>query len=288
MSEPSQAIMQHVPSLRRHARLLTGSREIGDEYVRICLELVLEEPERLAGDDLRVALFRAFHAVWDAVAESLEGTSPLGRPQLEARLDEGLAGLAPPARRALLLVVAEGFGYDEVARILGIGQDEVRGLIEEARHALHDQVSVPVLIIEDQSLIAMELARIVEDMGHQVIGIVAREQTAVEQAREQHPGLVLADIRLIDDESGIAAAQKILEHYDVPVVFVTGYPERLLTGGRLEPAFVVAKPFDDEALKVTIAHALATYASPEKAHRHRAALLAKLARITGAGLDRPA
>jgi RNA polymerase sigma factor (sigma-70 family) len=286
MSEPSQAIMQHVPSLRRHARLLTGSHDIGDEYVRICLELVLEEPERIAGDDLRVALFRAFHDVWDAVAKSIEGASAHESTQLEERLEQGLARLAPLERRALLLVVAEGFTYEQVAAILGIDQAKVRSLIDEARHALYHDVSVPVLIIEDQSLIAMDVSRIVEEMGHHVIGVVAREQAAVQEAREQHPGLVLADVRLLDDESGIAAAQKILESYDVPVVFVTGYPERLLTGGGVEPAFVVSKPFDDEALKVTIGHALATYASPEKAGAHRRALLAKLAQITGTGLDR--
>lgn len=287
MSEPSQAILQHVPSLRRHARLLTGSHDIGDEYVRICLELVLEEPGRLAGDDLRVALFRAFHAAWDAVAKSIEVSTAHASTQLEARLEQGLARLAPLERRALLLVVAEGFTYEEVARILDIDPARVRGLIDEARHALYEDVSVAVLIIEDQSLIAMDVSRIVEEMGHHVVGVVAREQSAVDEAQEQRPGLVLADVRLLDDESGIAAAQRILERFDVPVVFVTGYPERLLTGGRLEPAFVVAKPFDDETLKVTISHALATYASPEEAGAHREALLAKLAQITGTALDRP-
>ena len=119
-----------------------------------------------------------------------------------------------------------------------------------------------MLIIEDEQIVASDIARIVEDMGHRVAGMASHQEQSVALAEQLKPGLVLADIRLEGDGDGIAAAQRILESYAVPIVFVTGYPERLLTGGGLEPAFVVAKPFDSEALKVTIAHALATYASP--------------------------
>ena len=132
---------------------------------------------------------------------------------------------------------------------------------------------MPVLIIEDETLIAMELDRIMRSMGHTVVGVASREATAVEQAEQTSPGLVLCDIKLLDEDNGIAAAQRILQRFDVPVVFVTAFSEMLLTGGRLEPAFVVAKPFDEETLKVTVAQALSTYASPGTARDHKADLL---------------
>ena len=180
--------------------------------------------------------------------------------------------------------MVEEFTYEETAWILGMTVDQVRRSVAKARRDLLSKVSVPVLIIEDEQIVASDIARIVQDMGHRVAGIAASQTDAVALADRLKPGLVLADIRLEDGGDGIAAAHTILEAYSVPIVFVTGYPERLLTGSGLEPAFVVAKPFDDEALKVTIAHALGTYASPDDAHRHRDELLAKLKEITGQGL----
>jgi CheY-like chemotaxis protein len=179
----------------------------------------------------------------------------------------------------------EKFTHAEIARILGLDEAEVGDLLARARQDLHQQVSVPVLIIEDETLIAMELDRIMRSMGHTVVGVAGREATALEQAEQSSPGLVLCDIKLLDEDNGIAAAQRILQRFDVPVVFVTAFSEMLLTGGRLEPAFVVAKPFEEETLKVTVAQALSTYASPGTARDHKTGLLAKLAEITSRGLS---
>ena len=68
--------------------------------------------------------------------------------------------------------------------------------------------------------------------------------------------LVLADIQLADDSSGIDAVNEILTEMACPVIFITAYPERLLTGERPEPAFLVTKPFNPESLKAVIAQAL--------------------------------
>jgi RNA polymerase sigma factor (sigma-70 family) len=280
MSDVSEALLKHIPYLRRHARLLTGSQEVGDEYVRICLEMVIAEPQHLANGDLKVQLFRAFHAVWRVVTTTINDSSPLERVDFSDRLEQGITALPPLERRVLLLAVVEKFTYAEVARILDLDEGEVGELLARARQDLHQQVSVPVLIIEDETLIAMELGRIMQDMGHTVVGVASREASALEQAEKTSPGLVLCDIKLLDEDNGIAAAQRILQRFDVPVVFVTAFSEMLLTGGRLEPAFVVAKPFEEETLKVTVAQALSTYASPATARDHKAGLLVKLAEIT--------
>jgi CheY-like chemotaxis protein len=180
----------------------------------------------------------------------------------------------------------EKFTHPQVAHILDLEEAEVGDLLARARQDLHQQVSVPVLIIEDETLIAMELSRIMQEMGHTVVGVASREASALQQAEQTSPGLVLCDIKLLDDDNGIAAAQRILQRFDVPVVFVTAFSEILLTGGRIEPAFVVSKPFDDETLKVTVAQALSTYASPETASAHKANLLVKLSEITSQSLPR--
>ena len=67
---------------------------------------------------------------------------------------------------------------------------------------------------------------------------------------------MLADIQLRDGDSGIVAVREILKAVSAPVIFVTGFPERLLTGHGLEPAFIITKPFDPEMLKTAMAHAL--------------------------------
>ena len=282
MPVSTEIILPHVPHLRRHARLLSGSKDVGDEYVRIALELIVAEPQRLEGGDPRVLLFRAFHAVWSALNEGDRGRSA-DAVTLVDRLDHGLAALAPIERRVLLLAVVEEMPLEQVAQVLDLDVEAVRRHLAEARGNLRQEVALPVLIIEDEPMIAIELKQIVREMGLTVWGTAARQEealSAAEAAGEEALGLVLADIQLQDRGSGIGAAQQILERYNVPIVFVTGFPERLLTGSGLEPAFVVAKPFQPESLKVTIAQALSTYASEQAAVAHRANLLAKLREIT--------
>jgi FixJ family two-component response regulator len=201
---------------------------------------------------------------------------------IEERLDQGLAALAPIERRVLLLAVVEQMSLEQVGVVLDLDVDTVRRHLGEARESLRHEVELPVLIIEDEPMIAIELSQIVREMGLSVSGTAARQDEALlaaEAAGQEKLGLVLADIQLQDKGNGIGAAQQILERFNVPIVFVTGFPERLLTGSGLEPAFVVAKPFDAESLKVTIAHALSTYAREKDAVAHRANLLAKLREI---------
>lgn len=278
----SADIVPEIPYLRRHARLLSGSKEVGDEYVRLCLELLMAEPERLEGADLRVQLFQAFHSVWSVINPSDPKTDDHETITHEERIEQGLAALAPTERRVLLLVAVEDFSYEAVGQILGLETEAVRRHFTKARRDLDEQVSCTVLIIEDEALIAMELCRIVQEMGLTVIGTASRQEDALEAVQRDRPGLVLADIQLQDNGSGIVAAHGILQQLNVPIVFVTGYPDRLLTGEGFEPAFIVTKPFREDALKATIAQALSTYAAPSRAVEHRERMLAKLRKITGA------
>jgi len=75
-------------------------------------------------------------------------------------------------------------------------------------------------------------------------------------ARQFKPGLVLADIRLADGSSGMDAAADILKSFEIPIIFITAFPEHLLTGERPEPAFLITKPFREETVKALIGQAL--------------------------------
>jgi CheY-like chemotaxis protein len=113
-----------------------------------------------------------------------------------------------------------------------------------------------VLIIEDEPIIAMDLETIVRDMGHGVTGVAVTRDEAVAAAMSRRPGLVLADIQLADDSSGIDAVKDILSQFSVPVIFITAFPERLLTGERPEPTFLITKPFQRSTVKAAISQAL--------------------------------
>jgi len=249
-------IVQHLPFLRRYARSLTGSQQIGDEYIRGCLETLVHEPDLIAEDgDVPVQLFKVFHRFAKTVETSTAELAKLADP-VERRVGESLIALAPRDRQALLLVHQEGFSPAEAAKILGVEESEVSRRIVDAWADLKRQPPTDILIIEDEPVIALDIAETVESLGHRVCGIASRASQAVEQARETPPGLVLADIQLEDGSTGIAAVQEILKSTQVPVVFVTAFPQRLLTGETLEPAFVVTKPFDSTTLKVAISQAL--------------------------------
>jgi CheY-like chemotaxis protein len=261
----SHDIVRLLPYLRRYARALTGSQSTGDEYVRLCLEAILAEPARIKNAaDLRVELFAVFHDAWDIVDSAI--------PEAEGGVDETginrqLAALPSIERQVLLLIALERFSTAETARILDLDEADVIRKLDLARQELRRQTRTKVLIIEDEPVIAMDVAGIVESLGHEVIGVAGRHAEAVELARKHQPGLVLADVQLQDGDSGILTVQEIMQSMEAPVIFVTGFPERLLTGDRVEPAFIVTKPFDPETLKVAIVQAL-SFSTPAAAKAH--------------------
>ncbi len=246
-----QTIAPHLPYLRRFARALTGDQPSGDAYVEALLEALIADPGMFRkGAAPRVELYRLMIAIWDSVSVNHEQATPLSAH--ERRLDS----MVPRARQAFLLATVEGFTMGEVAEILGTDASGVAALIDEAGKAMSEQVATNVLIIEDEPLIAMDLEALVEALGHRVAGVARTHTEAVAAVAKERPGLVLADIQLADGSSGLEAVNEILEGISVPVIFITAYPERLLTGERPEPAFLITKPFDTDMVKAVISQAL--------------------------------
>jgi DNA-directed RNA polymerase specialized sigma24 family protein len=250
----SKSIAPHLPYLRRFARALAGTQAAGDAYVAATLEMLIEEPS-LFDDalDPRVALYRIFVGLWDSVDINLK---PEAAADPASAVDRKLDSITPLPRQAFLLSAVEGFSMPEVAQILKVDADTLDGLIDSAGREIAAQVATDVLIIEDEPMIAMDLAGIVEDLGHRVTAVARTHREAVKATTKQTPGLVLADIQLADGSSGLDAVNEMLGSFEVPVIFITAYPDRLLTGERPEPAFLITKPYQPDTVKAIVSQAL--------------------------------
>jgi DNA-directed RNA polymerase specialized sigma24 family protein len=247
----AQAIGQHLPYLRRYARALTGSQSSGDAYVAATLEALIKDPNLLeTNEKIRVGLYRLFTTIWNSLP--LNGTPEPAGLAAERRL----GNLTPRARQAFLLVSLEGFSEQDAAHILANDVQNVRNLVEQAGRELAEEIATDVLIIEDETFIALDLEGLVENLGHRVVGIARTHTEAVALAKAKRPGLILADIQLADGSSGLDAVNELLASFEVPVIFITAYPERFLTGQRPEPAFLIAKPFQPATVSAVVSQAL--------------------------------
>jgi CheY-like chemotaxis protein len=252
-----QELAPHLPFLRRYARALTGSQAHGDAFVRATLEAIVAKPDEFPRDvDPRLGLYKTFHAIW-STANIEEGEEPSSSPTgAEGIAHARLSRITPLSRQALLLTSLEGFSSEDTGYLINASPSDVDSLVAEALEEIERQTLADVLIIEDEPIIAMDIETIVRDLGHNVTGVAVTRDEAVAQARSNPPGLVLADIQLADDSSGIDAVKDILAEFSVPVIFITAFPERLLTGTRPEPTFLITKPFQRSTVKAAIAQAL--------------------------------
>jgi CheY-like chemotaxis protein/DNA-directed RNA polymerase specialized sigma24 family protein len=248
----SDLVVRQIPFMRRYARILTGSQQLGDGLVRELLEAALIDPQlRTDLGASRAGLFRAFTRIYRSMGDALSAEDAYGSLEQQT-VDSRLHRATPEARQALLLSAVEDFSTDEIGHILGCTSDQAAGMIEDALRAVNDAGRADVLIIEDEPLIAFQLEELVRAMGNNVVGIATTHDEAVALFRARKPGIILADIQLADGSSGIDAVNEILRGADVPVIFITAFPERLLTGERPEPTYLITKPFSDDFVRATI------------------------------------
>lgn len=246
MSSFQAAIAAELPYLRRYARTLTGSQSVGDAAVRETLQAMIAAPDELDQDaPVRAELYRVFHRIW-----SDSSLRPIDMPG-------AIVGALPRRlRKALLLTTIEGFTVDETAHVLDMTRDEVEDLVSQARNEIHSMLSAKIMIIEDEAIIALHLKSLMVSMGNDVAAIVRTESEAIATAAQVEPELILADVNLADGSSGIDAVRHILTTMTVPVIFITAFPEKLLTGEGDEPAYVISKPFDPDNVVATVWQAL--------------------------------
>jgi len=248
-------VAPELPMLRRFARLLAGSQASGDAHVVATLEALGADPSAFPSElPPRQALYKIFVRLWSS---TLPPAAFSERDyDIANAAERKLGAITPLPRQAFLLRTVEGFSLAEVAAILDMAPDEVADLIAQAGREIADQVATEVLIIEDEPIIAFDIEAMVQELGHDVTGIARTHREAIESVRKRRPGLVLADILLADGSSGLDAVNEILASIDVPVIFITAFPERLLTGEKPEPTYLVTKPFQPDTLRATISQAL--------------------------------
>lgn len=252
----ARQIAPHLPLLRRYARALTGAQASGDAFVAATLEAIVAGPEAFPQDlEARAGLYQIFHRIWSSALVEVEDDDEEGGPNARKAL-ERLRRLSPLSRQALLLTTLESFTVQETSEILGRSADEVGALLDEALEDLSLQTRARVLIIEDETVIAMDLSDLVTDQGHDVVATATTASEAVEAANRERPDLVLADIQLADGSSGIDAVRDILTSFSVPVIFITAFPDRLLTGERPEPTFLITKPYSPDMVRAAVSQAL--------------------------------
>ena len=251
----SQSIAPHLPHLRRFARALTGSQRSGDAYVGETLEAIVADPSSFSTADVRCSLYKLFLTLWGSVAVNAQVDAPTMAAERSAG-SPSLNAISLQPRVALLLTALDGFDMAEIARTMDVTVAQAKSLLDRANSEIAEQISTDVLIIEDEPLIAMDLQNVVEELGHRVVDVARTHTQALKAIEEHRPGLILADIQLADGSSGLEAVNEILESLEVPVIFITAYPERFLTGAPPEPAFLIAKPFGIEQLRALISQVL--------------------------------
>jgi CheY-like chemotaxis protein len=250
----SMEIRPSLPYLRRFSHALNGDPERADANVAAALERLLADPLAFRRDlPPKIALYRVFLEVWSAAALQKPPVDPA-----ETSVRHHLGVLSPRTRQAFLLHLVEGFSVSEVAEIMGLGLDRVDRLLARAAADLARALAATVLIIEDEPVVAMDLETIVEDLGHQVVGVGRTRRQAVALAAERQPELIVADIQLSDGSSGIEAVNEIVGAKSKPVVFVTAHPGLYLsaTKNRPQPVFLLSKPFSPDSVRAAVSQAL--------------------------------
>jgi CheY-like chemotaxis protein len=259
-------IVHYLPMLRRYARAVTGDQAAGDDCVALMLERLSQENGRNCDANIKVALYRELaECLLDLGGEPLPRSGPA----------QYVLQLSLRSRQAMLLTSLEGLSPQEATEVLGLTPDEFAAELDSARQMLGALLATDVLIIEDEFFVARDLANIVRGLGHQVTGRARTHAEARAAVASHRPGLILADVHLADGSSGIEAVSEIVGSLEVPVIFITAYPERLLTGLRPEPTFLISKPYRVEEVKAVICQSL-FFDEKARAHTARADQLAEV------------
>lgn len=248
---------QCIPPLRRFSRAMVGNQTLGDELVAATLQSLNEAPDALtSASSVKCGLYRSFCTVLSGP----EGQEMIRSTEIEnfpygsgATLSE----LSFETRVAFLLSSMEQFSDAEAAEILQMSVPEFTACKERASEEVAEQLSATVFIIEDELFIASELEEIVTGLGHFVTGMARTFDEAIEKLKGISPDVILSDIQLADGSSGIDAVNEILGlQDDVAVIFITAYSERLLTGLRPEPTFLIEKPFTPDQIRAVLSQIL--------------------------------
>ena len=144
---------------------------------------------------------------------------------------------------------------------------------------------IHILIIEDEPIIAKDIADMVEDLGYMVAGICHNHQTALKMLENKRPDLVLCDIMLEgDDWDGIQIAKEIRRLYDIPLIFLTAMQDSatISRAATANPDAYLTKPFEERALYPAIEMAISKFALRQQSLDESATILSTISTATDA------
>ena len=245
--ELSRHLRTNVAGLRRFVGIFTGNHRFANLCVVRLIDEVAAEPGVVSlASTPRIGLFRLLLCILNEFSEAA------------AFVDNGRDILCPDylVRQAYLLSAIEGFSPKDIAEILDLTVECVDQMSAQFAQTELTAPQAQILVIEDEPLIAWQIERLVDQLGHRILGVATTRKQAAKFLRNVEPDILLADVQLADGSTGIDTVADILAHINVPAIFVTADPDRLNSGQLVEPLFVVAKPFIPVTLKAVISHAL--------------------------------
>ncbi|OFZ56696.1 MAG: hypothetical protein A3D92_00320, partial [Bacteroidetes bacterium RIFCSPHIGHO2_02_FULL_44_7] len=130
---------------------------------------------------------------------------------------------------------------------------------------------INVLVVEDESIVSKDIQHSLKKLGYNVVGASATGELAIELAATEHPDIVLMDIMLKGEMSGIQAAEKIKENHSIPIIFLTAYAdESTLSKAKVtEPYGYILKPFKEIDLHTTIEMAIYKHGKEQEIVKER-------------------
>ncbi|HEX6957348.1 MAG TPA: response regulator [Ferrovibrio sp.] len=250
-------IKHQVPYLRRYARALCWDPDVADAYVCSAIDRLIEMRGSAlsSGKSIRLQLYRSLSDI--LMAKQITADPRFLSPHLDLRMaHKCLASLPLQNRQAVLLSALEDFSLSEIGYILGLAEDEIAKLISTGNRKILKSVYTDILIIEDEAVIAYDLSAILRELGHKVLPVASTKAEAIRSASSHNPGLILADIELADESSGLDAVHDIWSNRMVPAIFITAYPERVVPAGRPDYSVLLTKPYEPESVKGAVSRAL--------------------------------
>lgn len=247
-------LTKEINLLRQYLRALTNDQLLGDEITRAALaELDLEPFEALPDAARLPLLFRSVYDIWNSAHDRGQSAAVFSSRAI-------LQSVSPEedmSRQILLMVDVLGFPLAVAAEISDQSAEVTEAFLDAARERVNKPVEGTALIIEDEPLIAEEIADLVTQQGVKVVGKARTKKEAVSLAAQLKPRILLADYDLgAGEETGLDAVKEITGEQDSVAIFITAYPDDVLTGEDFEPAFVITKPYRDRAVKAALWQAL--------------------------------
>ncbi|OQP68432.1 response regulator [Niastella populi] len=125
---------------------------------------------------------------------------------------------------------------------------------------------VKIMIVEDETIVALDLSMRLQKEGYEVVGIAASSDDAVELFTEQKPDLVLMDINIKGKKDGIETAKELKKIQEVPLIFLTAFSqnEYVNRAKAVNPSAYLVKPFNNDSLHTSIQIAIHNFAVPGK------------------------